>query len=107
MSKMGSQSVVADGLADLPEAFVWVFISKHTHFITPKAQIYKMQFFVDQKYTLNLHFLMHESFPLKMWFEKKMSLQLFILYFTIIFWRVSIDLFYNRCILTFRYICMC
>ena len=48
---MGSQSVVADGLADLPEAFVWVFISKHTHFITPKAQIYKMQgFFVDQKY---------------------------------------------------------
>ena len=49
MSKMGSQSVVADGLADLPEAFVWVFISKHTHFITPKAQIYKMQFFVDQK----------------------------------------------------------
>ena len=60
---MGSQSVVEDGLADLPEAFVWVFISKHTHFITPEAQIYKMQLFVDQKYTLNLHFLMHESFP--------------------------------------------
>ena len=46
---MGSQSVVADGLADLPEAFVWVFISKHTHFITPKAQIYKMQFFCGSK----------------------------------------------------------
>ena len=42
---------------------MWVFINKHSHFITPKAQIYKMQFFVDQKYALNLHFLMHESFP--------------------------------------------
>ena len=49
MSKMGSQSVAADGLADLPEAFVWVFISKHTHFITHKAQIYKMQFFCGSK----------------------------------------------------------
>ena len=37
MSKMGSQSVVAYGLADLPEAFVWVFISKHTHFIYPQG----------------------------------------------------------------------
>ena len=62
---MASQSVIADGLADLPEAFVWVFISQHTHFITPKAQIDKMQSFVDQKYTLNLYFLMHESIPKK------------------------------------------
>ena len=41
---MGSQTVIADGLANLPEAFVWIFIGKHTHFITPKAQIYKMHF---------------------------------------------------------------
>ena len=43
-NKMGNQSVIVDGLANLPEAFVWVFIGKHTHFIAPKAQIYKMHF---------------------------------------------------------------
>ena len=62
---MGSQSVIADHLADLQDSFVWVFICKHTHFITPKAQIYKMQFFVDQRCTVNLQFLMHESIPKK------------------------------------------
>ena len=41
---MGNQSVIVDGLANLPEAFVWVFIGKHTHFIAPKAQIHKTQF---------------------------------------------------------------
>ena len=41
---MGNQSVIVDGLANLPEAFVWVFIGKCTQFITPKAQIHKMQF---------------------------------------------------------------
>ena len=83
---MASQSVIADGLADLPEAFVWVFISQHTHFITPKAQIDKMQFFVDQKYTLNLYFLMHESIPKKKCdLKKNVVATLFILYFTIIF----------------------
>ena len=41
---MGNQSVIADGLANLPEAFVWVFIGKHTHFITRKAQIHKTHF---------------------------------------------------------------
>ena len=43
-NEMGNQSVIVDGLANLPEAFVWVFIGKPTHVITPKAQIYKMHF---------------------------------------------------------------
>ena len=37
-----------------------------------------MQFFVDQKYTLNLYFLMHESIPKKNVIWKKMLLQLFL-----------------------------
>ena len=63
---MGNQSVIVDGLANLPEAFVWVFIGKHTHFIARKAQIHKMHFFVGQKYTVNLHFLIHEFIPKKL-----------------------------------------
>ena len=101
---MASQSVIADGLADLPETFLWVLISKHTCFITPKAQIYKMQFCVDQKYTLNLRFLCM-SLYIKKCDLKQMSLQLFLLYFTVIFYWVSIDLFYNIRIFTFRYMC--
>ena len=87
---MASQSVIADGLADLPEAFVRVFISQHTHFITPKAQIDKMQFFVDQKYTLNLYFLMYESIPKKNVIWKKMSLQLFLYYILQLFFGGSL-----------------
>ena len=41
---MGNQSVIVDGLANLPEAFVWVFTGKHTHFIATKAQIHKTHF---------------------------------------------------------------
>ena len=39
-----------------------------------------MQFFVDQKYTVNLHFLMHESIPKKNVIWIKMLLQLVLYY---------------------------
>ena len=39
-----------------------------------------MQFFVDQKYTVNLHFLMHESIPKKNVIWTKMLVQLVIDY---------------------------
>ena len=63
---MGNQSVIVDGLANLPEAFVWVFIGKCIQFIAPKAQIHKMQFLWVKKYTVNLHFLIHEFIPKKL-----------------------------------------
>ena len=41
---MGNQSVIADGLANLPEALVWVFIGKHTHFIALRLKFTKRIF---------------------------------------------------------------
>ena len=53
-----------------------------------------MQFFVDQKYSVNLHLLMHESIPKKKCDLNKNVAATRFIYFTIIFWWVSIDLFY-------------
>ena len=59
---MGSQSVVADGLADLPDICVGIYKQTYS-FYYPQGSNLQNAVFVDQKYTLNLHFLMHESFP--------------------------------------------